>query len=127
MFSRSKENVPALFEVLRAILIREIVWDVLVDFIFTVFKIKVSSVRMSSVPYVYFRNQTFCISINILNSRKGAVIWLKYIISYINKIQRDAKACRCLFTGKLLYMFRVYIAPIIRNTSKCNCSFWYRP
>ena len=44
----------------------------------------------------------------------------------INKIQRDAGVCRCLFTAKLLYMFRVSIAPIIRSTSNCNCSFWYR-
>ena len=44
----------------------------------------------------------------------------------INKIQRDATVCRCLFTAKLLYMFRVSIAPIMRNTSNCNCSFWYR-
>ena len=45
---------------------------------------------------------------------------------YINKIQRDATVCRCLFTAKLLYMFRVSIAPIIRSTSNCNYSFWYR-
>jgi len=36
--------------------------------------------------------------------------------NYINKIQQDAIACRHLFTAKLLYMFRVYIAPIIRST-----------
>ena len=29
-------------------------------------------------------------------------------------------------TANLLYMFRVSIAPIIRSTSNCNCSFWYR-
>jgi hypothetical protein len=29
---------------------------------------------------------------------------------YFNKIQRDATVCRCLFTAKLLYMFRVSIA-----------------
>jgi len=29
-------------------------------------------------------------------------------------------------TAKSLYMFRVSIAPIIRSTSNCNCSFWYR-
>jgi hypothetical protein len=45
---------------------------------------------------------------------------------YINKIQRDATVCRCLFTANLLYMFRVSIAPIIRSTSNCNCSIWYR-
>ena len=30
----------------------------------------------------------------------------------INKIQKDATVCRYLFTEKLLYMFRVSIAPI---------------
>jgi len=29
-------------------------------------------------------------------------------------------------TANLLYMFRTSIDPIIRSTSKCNCSFWYR-
>ena len=27
---------------------------------------------------------------------------------------------------KITYMFRVSIAPIIRSTSNCNCSLWYR-
>ena len=45
---------------------------------------------------------------------------------YINKIQRDSRVCRCLFTAKLLYVFRVSIAPVIRRTSNCKCSFWYR-
>jgi len=36
---------------------------------------------------------------------------------HINKIQRDVTVCRCLFTTKLLFMFRVSIAPIIRSTS----------
>jgi len=44
----------------------------------------------------------------------------------ISMIQRDATVCRCLFTAKLLYMFRVSIAPIIRSISNCNCSFWHR-
>jgi len=35
---------------------------------------------------------------------------------YINKIQQDSTVCRYLFTAKLLYMFRVSIAPIIRST-----------
>ena len=30
---------------------------------------------------------------------------------YINKIQRDATVCGCLFTAKLLYMFRVLSRP----------------
>ena len=47
-------------------------------------------------------------------------------ILYINKIQRDATVCKCLFTAKLLYMFRVSIAPIIGSTKNCKCSFWYR-
>ena len=44
-------------------------------------------------------------------------VWL-----YINKIQRDATVCRYLFTAKLLYMFRVSIAPIIRSTSKLTAT-----
>ena len=51
--------------------------------------------------------------------------WFRASWLYINKIQRDATVCRCLFTWKLLYMFRVSIAPIIRSTSNCKCSFWY--
>jgi len=35
---------------------------------------------------------------------------------YINKIQQDATVCRYLFAAKLLYMFRVSIAPIIMST-----------
>jgi len=46
--------------------------------------------------------------------------------NYINKTQRDATVCSCLLTAKLLYMFRVSIASIVRSTSNCNCSFWYR-
>jgi len=52
--------------------------------------------------------------------------WLRESWLCINKIQRDATVCRCLFTENLLYMFRVPIATIIRSTSNCNCSFWYR-
>jgi len=29
-------------------------------------------------------------------------------------------------TENLLYIFRASIDPIIRTTSNCNCSFWYR-
>jgi len=46
--------------------------------------------------------------------------------NYINKIQWNVTVSRCLFTAKLLYMFRVSIGPIIRSTSNCNCSLWYR-
>jgi len=35
---------------------------------------------------------------------------------YIKKIQREVTVCRYLFTAKLLYMFWVSIAPIIRST-----------
>ena len=52
--------------------------------------------------------------------------WFRASWLYINKFQRDATVCRCLFTTKLFYMFRVSITPIIRSTSNCNCSFWYR-
>ena len=44
--------------------------------------------------------------------------------TYINKIQQDATVRRYLLTAKLLYMFRVSIAPIARSTQNCNCSFW---
>ena len=66
--------------------------------------------------YAYIRMYLRCTDPWTLNM-------LKY---YINKIQWDATVCRCLFTAKLLYVFRVSIAPIIRSTSNCNCSFWYR-
>ena len=33
--------------------------------------------------------------------------WFRASWLCINKIQRDATVCRCLFTVKLLYMFRV--------------------
>ena len=46
-----------------------------------------------------------------------------YLCVYINKIQQAATVCRCLFTAKLLYMFRVSLAPIIRSTSNCNCAY----
>ena len=36
--------------------------------------------------------------------------------AYINRIQQDAAVFKYLFTAKSLYMFRVYIAPIIRST-----------
>ena len=42
--------------------------------------------------------------------------WFRAWQLYINKIQKDATVCRYLFTAKLLYMFRVSIAPIIRST-----------
>jgi len=34
---------------------------------------------------------------------------------YVEEIQRDATVCRYLFTTKLLYMFRAFIAPIISS------------
>ena len=52
--------------------------------------------------------------------------WFRVSWLYINKIQRDATVRICLFTAKLLYMFRVSMVPIIRSTSNCNCSLWYR-
>ena len=39
-------------------------------------------------------------------------VFMVLCIVTINKIQRDATLHRCLFTAKLLYMFRVSIAPI---------------
>jgi len=43
-----------------------------------------------------------------------------------SKEMQQYAVCRCLLTAKLLYMSRVSIASIIRSTSNCNCSFWYR-
>jgi len=43
-----KKEVSALFAVLRAILIREVVWDVVVDFIFKKFQMKVTNYFVSS-------------------------------------------------------------------------------
>jgi len=40
----------------------------------------------------------------------------KHLTVYINKIQQGATVYRYLFTAKLLYMFRVSIASIIRST-----------
>ena len=71
-----------------------------------------------------FHTLTYNFSCNCRPQAKGNSPLTEYI--YINKIQRDATVFRCLFTAKLLYMFRVSIAPIIRSTSNCNCSFWYR-
>jgi len=31
-----------------------------------------------------------------------------------------------IYYCKLLYVFRVSIAPVIRSTYNCNCSLWYR-
>ena len=50
----------------------------------------------------------------------------KNFLLFTNKIQRDATVYRRLFAAKLLYIFRVSIGPIIKCTSNCNCSFWYR-
>ena len=73
-----------------------------------------------TLPSIPFSHHTYFGPIfKALSARK--TLW-----PYINKSQRDAAVCRCLFTAKLLYMFRVSIAPIIRSKSNCNCSFWYR-
>jgi len=40
----------------------------------------------------------------------------KHIFTSVEEIQQDATVCRYLFTAKLLYMFRVSNAPIIRIT-----------
>ena len=62
----------------------------------------------------------------LMDFRNVSSVLIRVAFMYINRIQRDATVCRCLFTEKLLYMFRVSISPIIRSTSNCNCSFWYR-
>ena len=63
---------------------------------------------------------------HILTKHDVTIRLITYAGIYINKIQRDATVCRCFFAAKLIYMFRVSIAPIIRSTSNCNYSFCYR-
>jgi len=54
-------------------------------------------------PFVFDFQQT--------NERKENIPTFIY-----SKIQQGATVCRYLFTAKLLYMFRVSIAPITRST-----------
>ena len=75
--------------------------------------------------FVFFLQFVFEPSFAMIHTRRILYSWFRASWLYINKIQRDATVCRCLFTAKLLYMFRVSIAPIIRST-QTNCSFWYR-
>jgi hypothetical protein len=60
--------------------------------------------RLSPNYLLEIHNNLFTISANIV-----------FTSLHINKIQRDATVCRYLFTATLLYMFRVFIAPIIRQ------------
>ena len=66
--------------------------------------------------------------LTIVNTSPGSIHDYEMLVFdiYNNKIQQYATVCRGLFIVKLIYMFRVSIAPIIRSTSNCNCSFWYR-
>ena len=86
------------------------------------FNVRFIKQRISSCSYFSINKQRF-----LHFGRWILYPWFRASWLYINKIQRDATVCRCLFTAKLLYMFRMSIAPIIRSTSNCNCSFWYRP
>ena len=84
----------------------------------------ISFTPLNKVPFALHHFPTYYqifvdISCNFLYS------WFRASWLYINKIQRDSTVCSCVFTAKLLYMFRVSIARIIRSTSNCNCSFWY--
>ena len=47
------------------------------------------------------------------------------ILGWRNPTRWDSM--QIFITAKLLYMFRASIAPIIRSTSNCSCSLWYRP
>ena len=86
------------------------------------------------IPVFHVNNRTKCAPASLETSQMSLTCRIlgskarnsNVLITYINKIQRDATVCRSLFTAKLLYVFRVSIAPIIRCTSNCNCSFWYR-
>jgi hypothetical protein len=46
--------------------------------------------------------------------------WFRASWLYINKIQRVTTMCMCLFTVKLLYMFRMSTASIIRKSKILN-------
>ena len=83
----------------------------------TLTTLTVSDLKTVAMPHKSIKVPRFHVQMAVTKEDTGL---------YINKIQRDAKVCRCLFTAKLLYMFLVSIAPIIRSTSNCNCSFWYR-
>jgi hypothetical protein len=77
------------------------------------------------VNYVRPEMSVCCCSIaHTLQSRQAyySCSWFRASSIYINKIQQDATVCRCLFTAKLLYMFRVSIAPIIRSTSNVTAA-----
>jgi hypothetical protein len=46
-----------------------------------------------SVPSGYFHNQTFCISINIVNSRKGAAVWVHRLPISLISLNISLKLC----------------------------------
>ena len=81
--------------------------------------------------YIYIYIFFFCVIFmfkDLCSSHQSICVDLSwqfytYLCVYINKIQQAATVCRCLFTAKLLYMFRVSLAPIIRITSNCNCAY----
>jgi len=76
-----------------------------------------------------FRDATVCrcfFTARLLYMFRDATVCRCFFTPRLLYMFRDATLRRCLFTTRLLYMFRVPIAPIIRGTSNCNCSFWYR-
>ena len=81
------------------------------------------SYSMVTVRTTCINNMKYAIASLIFNEFHTNFIFVVPCIVTLNKIQRGATVCRCLFIAKLLYMFRASIAPIIRSTSNCNCSF----
>ena len=63
---------------------------------------------------------------DVPNKPVDSTFYIRFLRNGVNNRIHGATACRHLFTAKLLYMFRAYIAPIIRNTKNCSCSLWYR-
>ena len=50
---------------------------------------------------------------------------VRYFILFLIYFQQDATLHSLFISGKLLYMFRVVSAPIIRSTYNCIYSIWY--
>ena len=62
------------------------------------------------------------VSHNLSVSDVQGSVYSKYILIYI---QKDATLHSLFISGKLLYMFRVVLPPIIRSTHDCIYSIWH--
>ena len=78
---------------------------------------------MYKLPWLYKLRQNpyvtvsfCCLNVSYILRRRYRPVEMRTYGLNINKIQQDATVRRYLFTAKLLYMFRVSVAPIIRST-----------